>query len=72
MKQSFDNDFTMFSTVRDFMNAHTADTTGVPAIATAVTALTTIITQIDAAGTAQASPITGVATDKDVARTALE
>lgn len=72
MKQTFENDFTMFTTVRDFMNAHTTDTAGVPAIPTAVTALTTLINQIDAAATSQASPLTGIAMDKDVSRTALE
>ena len=72
MEQKYDNDFTMFGTVRDFMGNHTTETASVPAIATVVAALTGIISQIDAKGTAQATPLTGIATDKDVARTALE
>ena len=72
MEQRFDNDLTMFSTVRDFMNAHTTETAGVPAIGTAVTALSGIITQIDGLATTQASPLTGIAADKEVVRTALE
>ena len=72
MKQTYENDFTMFSTVRDFMNLHTADTVGVPAIATVVTALNSIIMQMDAAATAQAAPLTGIADDKEAVRTALE
>lgn len=72
MKQTYENNLSMFETVRDVMNAHTTDTAGVPAIATAVTALSSLITQIDAAGTSQAAPLTGIAEDKEVARTALE
>ena len=72
MKQTYENDFSMFSTVRDFMNLHTADTTGVPAIPTVVTALSSLITQIDAAATTQAAPLTGIADDKEAVRTTLE
>ena len=72
MEQRFDNDLTMFETVRDFMNAHTTETAAVPAIASAVTELSGLITQIDAAATAQATPLTGIADDKEVLRTTLE
>ena len=72
MEQRYDNDLTMLGTVRDFMGNHTTDTAGVPAIPTVVAALTALIAQIDAAGTAQASPLTGIAADKDVSRTVLE
>lgn len=72
MKQTYENDFSMFSTVRDFMNLHTAETAGVPAIATVVTALSSLITQMDAAATSQASPLTGIADDKEAVRTTLE
>lgn len=72
MKQRYDNDFSMFVTVKDFMGAHTADTTGVPAIPTVLTSLGSLITQIDAANTAQGTPLTGIAVDKDVLRTTLE
>ena len=72
MEQRFDNDLTMFKTVRDFMGNHVADTTGVPAIPAAVTALSGLIAQMDAAALAQAAPLTGIADDKDVVRTTLE
>jgi hypothetical protein len=72
MKQTYENDFAMFSTVRDFMNLHTAETSGVPAIGTAVAALVALIAQMDAAAGAQAAPLTGIAEDKDVVRTTLE
>ena len=72
MKQIYENDFAMFSTVRDFMNLHTADTTGVPAIATVVTALSSLITQMDAMATSQAAPLAGIADDKEAVRTTLE
>ena len=72
MEQRYDNVFAMFVTVKDFMGAHTADTTGVSAIPTLLTSLGSLITQIDAANTAQATPLTGIATDKEVVRTALE
>ena len=65
MKQTFDNDLTMFKTVRDFMGNHAAETAGVPAIAGAVTELTALIGQIDTAGLAQATPLTGIAEDKE-------
>ena len=54
------------------MGVHVAETTGVPAITAAVTALTSLIAQVDALGTAQESPLTGIAADKEVARTTLE
>ena len=72
MKQTYENDFSMFSTVRDFMSLHTTETAGVPAIATVVTALSALIVQMDAAATAQSTPLTGIAEDKEAVRTTLE
>ena len=72
MEQRFDNDLTMCKTVRDFMGNHTTETSGVPAIGAAVTELIGLIGQIDAAALAQATPLEGIADDKDVVRTVLE
>ena len=72
MEQRYDNDLTMCKTTRDFMGNHTTETAGVPAIATAVSDFNGIIGQIDAAALAQATPLTGIADDKDVVRTVLE
>ena len=62
----------MAKTVRDLLGNHAADVAGVPAIPAAVSELTALIGQIDAAALAQATPLTGIADDKDVVRTALE
>lgn len=72
MTQDDENDFPMFGTVRDFMGNHTTETSSVPAIGAAVTELTALTAQLDAAATSQATPLEGIADDKDVVRTALE
>ncbi len=72
MKQIYKNDLTMFATVKDFMGLHGAETSGVPAIGSAVGVLTGLIAQIDAVVTAQGAPLTGIAADKVTVRRSLE
>jgi len=71
MKQKQENKYSMYLATLSVLDAHTAQITPITAFADAVAAFRANVTDIAAAGQAQETAISGVATDKSNARDAL-